>query len=393
MQIIYGYSNCSNKKYKEYFEQNKDVSFQPNQKYHSLLIKGFSAAGANILCLSGLPVNRNNSKKLFINEPDEIEENAIFHYYKTLNIPVIRQLMIFIGAFIKVLITSKSNQTVAICDYLSIANSYGILFACRLKKIPVITIVTDLADMFEARKSLSKLNNMLLQMVDGFIFLTKQMNERINSHNKPYIILEGHVDANLEMPNSGESFEENCGKKVIIYAGSIQRLYGIPNLVEGFIKANIPNAEIHIFGDGDYREELEIIVRRQGNVKYMGNCSNQEVVAQEQRAMLLVNPRPIAPEYTKYSFPSKNMEYMVSGTPTLTTKLPGMPEEYYPYVYFIEDESPDGIANVLKQICELPRKERVQKGLEARAFVLEQKSNIMQAKKILIFLKNFFEAV
>ena len=46
----------------------------------------------------------------------------------------------------------------------------------------------------------------------------------------------------------------------------------------------------------------------------------------------------------KYSFPSKNMEYMVSGTPVLTTRLPGMPMEYYPYVYFIEEESADGIA-------------------------------------------------
>ena len=29
---------------------------------------------------------------------------------------------------------------------------------------------------------------------------------------------------------------------------------------------------------------------------------------------------------------------MVSGTPVLTTKLPGMPKEYDDYVYIIEDE-------------------------------------------------------
>lgn len=103
--------------------------------------------------------------------------------------------------------------------------------------------------------------------------------------------------------------------------------------------------------------------------------------------MLLVNPRPIAPEYTKYSFPSKNMEYMISGTPVLTTKLPGMPEEYYPHVYFIEDETPDGISMVLQEICAKSLEERTRKGIDARQFVLEQKTNIAQAKKIIDFIQ------
>ena len=41
-------------------------------------------------------------------------------------------------------------------------------------------------------------------------------------------------------------------------------------------------------------------------------------------------------------FPSKNHEYMVTGTPVLTTKLPCFPEEYDPYLYYMEDVSVDG---------------------------------------------------
>lgn len=387
MQIIYGYSNCTDKKYKELFLNKKTAVLQPDQKYHSLLIRGLAASGVKVHCLSGLPINRDVTSKIWINEPDEQEENATFHYYKTLNLPILRHIMILCGAFINVLKIRKKESTFAICDCLNIANAYGITLACKLRRIPIITIVTDLPDMMNNGKVVSDINNKLFGMMDGFVFLTEQMNERINKKQRPYIVLEGHVDAELQMLSPGQQFEEVSGKKVIIYAGSIHKLYGIQNLVEGFLKADIPNTELRIFGTGDYRDELVQIAMQHQKIQYMGICSNKEVVQQEQQAALLVNPRPIAPEYTKYSFPSKNMEYMVSGTPILTTKLPGMPKEYYPYVYLLEDESSEEISKMLQKICAKKIDERLQKGMVARKFVLENKSNIAQAKKIIYFIQ------
>ena len=97
----------------------------------------------------------------------------------------------------------------------------------------------------------------------------------------------------------------------------------------------------------------------------------------------MVNPRPTDEEYTKYSFPSKNMEYMVSGTAVLTTNLPGMPEEYKQYVYLIEDESVDGVCKALKKISELSEEEVMNKSRLAREFVLSEKNNKIQTKKII----------
>ena len=53
-------------------------------------------------------------------------------------------------------------------------------------------------------------------------------------------------------------------------------------------------------------------------------------------AKLLINLRNPEDKYTKYSFPSKTFEYMVSGTPFFTTKLEGIPSEYYNYLYCID---------------------------------------------------------
>ncbi len=238
---------------------------------------------------------------------------------------------------------------------------------------------------------LKRFNNRLFRKTDAFILLTDEMSKRVNPDNKPYIVLEGHVDANAPQPEEQTPYELEDGKRVIMYAGSLKRIYGIVNLVEGFIKADIPDAELRIYGDGDYRKELEQLAGQYPSVHYLEIKRNAEIVEEEQKASLLVNPRPRAPEYTKYSFPSKNMEYMASGTPTLTTKLPGMPTEYYPYVYLLEDESPDGVAAKLREIFSAPFEERKQKALSARRFVSENKSNIVQSRKILDFLRSEFE--
>ena len=389
MKILYGYSNCTDRKYNEIFT-NKSISvLQADQKYHSLLINGFAKNGVDMYCYSGLPINRQVTKKLVIREKQEEENGVKYYYYTTLNLPILRQAMILMAAKRAAKKFKQEGKTFIVCDCLNRANAIGLVKGAKKRKIPVIMIVTDLPEHQFSRKAAKKCND-LLQKADGYIFLTEQMNERVNKEGRPYVVLEGHADITLEDLNLEEKYEKTLAKKVIVYAGSIHRLYGIQNLVEGFLQANIVDAELHVFGDGDYREELERLACLYPNLKYRGICSNQEVVEVEQRATLLVNPRPPEPEYTKYSFPSKNMEYMVSGTPVLTTKLPGMPKEYYPYVYTIEEASVEGVEKALKSVFSESFEQRNKKGELARQFVLQHKSNVVQAKKIIKFLEEMF---
>jgi glycosyltransferase involved in cell wall biosynthesis len=207
------------------------------------------------------------------------------------------------------------------------------------------------------------------------------MNEIVNPKRYPYIVLEGHAD--LAMKDVENSLENKADKKICLYAGSLRRIYGIENLVRGFIKSNVPESELHIYGSGDFEKDLTELAKQYENVKYMGLAPNSEIVDAEVRATLLVNPRPIGEDYTKYSFPSKNMEYMASGTPVLTTKLPGMPADHLPHVYLIEDESSDGIAEVLGDLLTKSPEELFEKGKTAKEFILEEKNNIKQAKKLI----------
>lgn len=71
----------------------------------------------------------------------------------------------------------------------------------------------------------------------------------------------------------------------------------------------------------------------------------------------------------------------------LTTKLPGMPSEYHDFVYLFDDESVEGMARTLEWVLSLPKAELHAKGNAAKEFVLREKNNVVQAKKLL----NLFE--
>ena len=139
--------------------------------------------------------------------------------------------------------------------------------------------------------------------------------------------------------------------------------------------------ELHLYGTGELDEYIKSI--KDERIKFYGVVQNKIIVQEEKKATILINPRFSEAEYTKYSFPSKNMEYMVSGTPIITTKLPGMPKEYYDYIYLIEDESESGMRNSMITVLKLPREELTEKGKKARDFVLKYKNNNVQAKRII----------
>lgn len=388
MKILYVCSACSDKKYRELFKDQTYSNPQQAQKYHDLLINGLAKNNACVTVLSSLPVNRRISKKIIFHKQEEVLGKIKYIYLPFINIPIFRQLSLFLFCFFY--ITNRWKNYIDypnICDVLNISSSCGLLLACKMHKMKSTGIVTDIPIFLSEEKKniMNKLNNRITMIFDRYIFLTQDMNKIMNNKDKPYIVIEGQVDSNMKKTNN--LLENKYKKKICIYAGGIQKKYGIKYLTEAFILANVFDSELHIYGSGDFENELVEVCKLYQNIKYFGVKSNNYIIKEELKATLLINPRPTNEEYTKYSFPSKNMEYMVSGTPTLTTKLPGMPTEYFEHLYLIEDETVEGISTELVQLLNKPKEELHQKGLDAKTFVLKYKNNIIQTKKIIEMLK------
>jgi len=384
MHIIYSVVTCSSKVYNQLFSQVKVKPAFQSQKYHRLLIEGL-AASAKVDVVANPPVNRSVLSENVVVLPKEEEGGACYHYIPAVRNPLLKALCMGFGTFFRTL-TLGDQKSVVIVDCLNRITALAALLAARLSGKRCIGIVTDLPEMLGGSKLYLGIADFVIRHCTGYILLTEAMNTRLNRKGKPYVILEGHSD--ISMADRIPSLEKKDRKRTVFYAGAVGTVYGLPNLVEGFRMADLKDTQLHIYGPGDYVEQLKSVAREDDRVVYGGMLMNAEIVEKEQQATLLVNPRPTHEEFVKYSFPSKTMEYMASGTPVLTTVLPGMPLEYHPYVFLLEDETPEGIATKLQEVLELSDETLFQKGCEARHFVLEEKNNIIQAKKILDMLRS-----
>lgn len=362
---------------------------QSDQKLHSLLIQGMAHSKDDFVhAISALPVNRHNYQPKYTPAELLTKDACSYHHMAAINIPLLNNLVNFLQAFWLVGKLSKNarKESLVVCDILKFSIASGALLACRLFGLPCIGLVTDVPQKRPTQGSLvyrmiDSLRYGQLQAYDSYVFLTEQMNQLINQEAKPYLVIEGAVDQ--EMGRVENTLEGKASPRICLYSGSIHRVYGIASLVEGFLKADLPNVELWIYGDGDYREALEEICRLHPRVRYFGVVPNSEVVKIQVKATLLINPRPPVGEYTLYSFPSKNMEYLVSGTPVLAAMLPGMPKAYGDYIFELKDCSAQGICQALTDVFSRSDRDLFEKGKKAKEFVLREKNNCFQGQKIL----------
>ena len=383
MHIVYAVTTCSDRVYQQLFGHVKVKPAFQSQKYHRLLIEGL-AKGAQVDVVANPPVNRSVLAEPFVSLPKETEGGACYHYIPAIRNPVLKAAVVGLGTFFRTLLLIRKDSAV-IVDGLNRVTALSALLAARLRGAPCVGIVTDLPDMLGGSRFSKKFANFVIGHCTHYVLLTEAMNAYLNKGGRPYVILEGHSD--VAMREKIPSLEKKSHPRICFYAGGVSEQYGLGNLVEGFRMADVENAVLHIYGPGDYVEQLREIAEKDSRIFYGGMLLNHEIVEKELEATLLVNPRPTHEEYVQYSFPSKTMEYMASGTAVLTTVLPGMPREYHPYVFLLEDESPAGIAAKLREVLQNPDEALFEKGNRARAFVLEEKNNVIQARKILEMLR------
>ena len=386
MNILFSSVLCSNRLLDYIFKNAKIKPLYSVQKFSRLIAEGLVKNGATVDTMTSIPATRTTIDKTILIEKSETENGINYHYAPVINLPFIKNIIVSAYSFFFTLIWCIRNRKGAvICDILQVSTCIGSLLAAKLSRNQTITIITDIPGYSGmSEKSISKKIIMkYINSFDKYILLTEQMNELINTKRRPYIVMEGIVDHNMKTAQ-----RQDNDKKILIYAGGLYEKYGIKMLIDAFMECKKDNlTELHLYGAGDMVDYIKECSKIDNNIIFHGSRPNDEIVEAELSAYLLINPRPSSEPLTKYSFPSKNMEYMVSGTPVVTTQLPGMPKEYDRYVYIFKDETTEGFRETLQQLFELPTDSLRQKGLEAQKFVLEKKNNIIQTTRIIQFIK------
>jgi glycosyltransferase involved in cell wall biosynthesis len=337
-----------------------------------------------------------NCKKIFLNN-SKIDDNYFIPY---INLFIFKQLSIALYVFLFSLrwfIVNLNKKKIIVFSNIYFPFLLSVLPFKILKNIFIVSFIPDLPEFafsFQrnslVRKTFSffyiKISMLIVNVSDFFVFITPLMKFKFS--NKPYMVIEGFTEYQGDSLKYLRNYhlEE---KKAVMYSGALYEKYGLEYLLKSFCKIE-GDFELWIFGHGPMEDEIISYSEKDVRIKYFGYKTNSEVLLYQKKARILINPRPSNEEFTKYSFPSKLLEYMSSGTPVLTTRLPGIPEDYTNLMYFIEDETFDGFYESLYECLNKSQLELDNFGELSREYVINEKNNVVQIKKLINKVQKIF---
>lgn len=367
--------------------------------YETMLAKGLVENGAKVDALSvpAVAAFPHSIYKHIDEKQETIENNIQIHWVPFINIQGLKQLSIKrnVEKLLEQWLQENKDVKDKVVLMYSIYPPYTepAVRLCKKYGCHLSAVITDLPEYMYSWKNMKgirgwyskRLSEKMLELqgkCDSYILFTKPMAAKMGIEDKPYMVSEGFCDASIfdDIPD-----QKKYPRKTIVYGGNLSRLYGIQNLVKGFMQTDL-DAELHLYGAGGDAAFIEECAKKDSRIKFFGRVNRKTLLIALKKAHLLVVNKPTADDYSNYSFSSKILEYMASGTPLLTTKVGGMPEEYYDYFYFFDEESTEGIKSSLEKIVNFSDKQLRDKGISARAFAVKNKSYQYMTSTIVSFL-------
>lgn len=224
-----------------------------------------------------------------------------------------------------------------------------------------------------------------MKFVDKYILYSKHMAEFLQLKEGTWMVMEGSYDPTLII-DDGE-IKKDDGKISVMYSGVLDLRYGIKELLDTMSLLD-DKYELWLTGNGNAVSLIKECAEKDSRIKYYGFLpSRLDLLKKQHEATMLISTRDPSEEASAYCFPSKIFEYMVSGNPVLSTKIKGIPDEYFDYMVALPDIKPETLAKKITEIAEMPKEERDVLGKVASEFIINNKNNVVQTKKMIKFLK------
>lgn len=346
------------------------------EKNFLLVLKGIFS---NVEVFSAPPVPRFSHKFPFLNIKKGFE---IINNCPTMFVPFIN------GRF---LYTKQCNIKKSVFNYIK-KNSISCVFLStyhyswiikplkrRFPNVKIFMLLPDLpsisvnsSSFFNTlyMKNVSRIFDKYINMVDCLLPITPFQIDMIPNFNGNCYVYESYFDA--------KEFDDipNKRNKAVLYAGSLNTEYGIENLINSFLSADLPEYDLLICGKGNYSKQIEQLSQQHKNIKFLGFLSKEDTRRLEKQSSLIVCPDIVK---RKYSFHSRYLEYLSSCTPILTYKPLGAKGEYFEFFNYIEDYS--SFSKALEDILNSKNYSQAEnKAKKAREFMLTKKSQEMFSK-------------
>lgn len=271
----------------------------------------------------------------------------------------------------------SNNKTIIIYDLYEPFLTTGIWVKNKYPDVKVILVIPDLVGKLRNKsnslffiqtilnyKSAGILNK--ANSFDGYILLSEGMKKQIDIKNKPYLIINGLVDEE----DTTKKLNFNQNKRIFLYSGSLNSQYHVDKMVHEFLENKNFDRELWLCGSGELAESIKKIANENINIKYFGLVTKKTARKLEHKADVLINPRPNNGLYTQYSFPSKNLEFLLSGKPVVCYKLDSFGTKFDGIFDYIDPKLSLPFDNIYNKYSNMSVKELEKIGDKNREFVI-----------------------
>ncbi len=226
------------------------------------------------------------------------------------------------------------------------------------------------------------LSEKLYKFFDGSIAVNANVFDYLNLNKKPHLLSRiGY--SSVPLKTLSNKTNDNIE---IIYTGSLINYDGIHELLDAISTFECYKVCLTIYGNGPLRGMVESYASKCKNIKYGGILPFNKISDVLKKADYLINPR-ISYSFTDiFGFPSKMVEYLLSGTPVITTSYAAMPKEYKNFTFIIEDESSEGIKNAILRAITCEEETKLNMVKKAYQYIVEHNHYVDIVNEILAFI-------
>ncbi|MBZ9753159.1 glycosyltransferase [Deinococcus sp. HMF7604] len=291
------------------------------------------------------------------------------------NLPVFKTLTLICAFLFHGFVAAFKHRPTFIMTYnFSLFLSISARIVSRMLKIPYVPIIYDMDIPGQTvSKNLYRQLDFVyaktrLDASDGVIVISERIaNDFLK--RAPYLLIEGGV------AEIGNPFRRTLsgGPFLIFFAGALEEYNGVDVMLEAVDLLKDMDYKFVIAGSGQLKDLVVRHAQENPNIEFLGFVSGDMIRTYLQQAHVLINHRSYNRISSPYVFPSKLIEYMASGLPTISTRFEGLPPDYERYLVLLDDETPEALARALRYVAEHDDEAQAL-GLGAQQFVSKQKT-------------------
>lgn len=363
MNIVVLTSAMVSSEFSSYQNSAKIKPNPSNQNFYSKLIQALTLRN-RVFVVSHRPLIKGMFKPGVLAEERSSEGSANFFYTR---VDCTKRYKLFNEQIEIMKTANEAIEELHTSDFIIIVDTLrvGLLKAAmKLRSqhgCKVIGMLTDNPDNLSVKSMrYSKKIKSIVSRLDGYLSLSTGLVDIFN-HNKPHYVFEGLV-------SDEKYFKKDPVYDYYFFGGALYERYGVKALVDAFHRSSL-RSKLIIAGSGPLAKYIEQLSYEDYRILYLTQLPKERVLGYEMNAIANINPRPLDKHLDSQSVPSKLIEYLSTGVPTISTKFEKLYGPFKDDVNWIEGNDTFAIQKALEDF-EMSNKEEAKK----KAYVARQKA-------------------